>query len=68
MLSKTNVNKYSNINSKYLANAMAFLGFTYYKFINDEGKEVYSFENTEEFKDTIVKLIQLKKEHGKYKE
>ena len=54
-------NKYTQINKKYLAEALSFLGFRYYKF-NDDGQTVYSFENTEKFSKALVKLLQLRDE------
>jgi len=52
--------KYTNINKKYLADAMAFLGFGYLKFQDKEGKTVYTFENTERFNTALHKLLQLR--------
>ena len=55
-------NKFTQINKKYLAEALSFLGFRYFKFVNDQGQQVYSFENTEKFKSALSKLLKLKKE------
>ncbi len=54
-------NKYTQINKRYLAEALAFLGFRYYKF-NDNGQIIYSFENTEKFSLALVKLLNLRDE------
>ena len=53
--------KYYIVNNKYLAEGLAFLGFRYYKM--GEGKETkYSFEDTEKLKDSIKKLLKIKKD------
>ncbi|MBN7771837.1 hypothetical protein [Clostridium aminobutyricum] len=54
------MNKFYNINKKYLAEALSFLGFRYYKYINDEGKQVYSFEDSNEFQEALSGLFALK--------
>lgn len=61
-----NEQKYTNINKKYLALALSFLGFRYYVFQDSNGKTVYSFENTENFNTALYKLLQLKKEVDTY--
>lgn len=51
--------KYTVIEKRYLANALSFLGFKYYKF--GDGKETkYSFEETEKFKFALHELLELK--------
>lgn len=54
-------NKYTVIKKKYLAEALSFLGFRYFKF-NKDGEITYSFENTEKFSKALVKLLQLRDE------
>ncbi len=55
--------EYIEIKNKYLAEALAFLNFRYYKFSNKEtGKIIYSFKNTEELNKMKDKLIKMKKE------
>lgn len=54
-------NKYCNINKKYLADALAFLGFRYFKFQN-EGKTVFSFEDTVRFRVALTKVLALRDE------
>lgn len=50
-----------NIENRYLADAINFLaGLRYYKFTNNEGKQVYCFENTEKFNKVFDKLVELK--------
>lgn len=54
--------EFINIENKYLADGINFLiGARYYKFINNEGKEVYSFQNTDKFNEAFDKLVELKK-------
>lgn len=56
--------KYRMIDNRYLADALAFLGFTFRKF--GVGKQTkYSFEDTVELTQTIGKLLTIKKELGR---
>lgn len=57
--------EYTNINKKYLAMAMSFLGFKYYKFQNDEGETVFTFENTSKFMNALHGLLALRKQINK---
>lgn len=51
--------KYTTIEKKYLAEALSFLGFKYYKY--GEGKEIeYSFEETDKFKFALGELLKLR--------
>lgn len=52
--------KYYNINSKYLAYGLAYLGYTFYKFTDDKGKIVYSFIATESFHNDLNILNKIK--------
>jgi hypothetical protein len=56
--------KYRVIHKKYLAEALSFLGFKYYKFneFNQDNKQIikYSFIETEEFNDAVSDLLMLK--------
>lgn len=56
-----NKEKYYTIKNKYLAEGLSFLGFRYYKF-NDEAGIVYSFEDTEIFRDNLAAILDLKKQ------
>ncbi|URZ18785.1 hypothetical protein [Clostridium felsineum] len=49
--------KYYIIKKKYLADALSFLGFRYYKFNNVN----YSFINTNKFREALTSLTDLKK-------
>lgn len=53
-----------NINKKYLADALSWLGFRYYKFNTSNGT-IYSFERTDEFLEAMKQLIEFKKIYGK---
>ena len=53
--------KYYALNSKELANALAYIGFQYMKFDDYKYGKVYSFENTKELHDAnMVRCIVLK--------
>ncbi len=54
--------KYTIIDKKYLADALSFLGLRYFIFNKEDGKKVYSFEDTKKFHYTLAKLLVLKKE------
>lgn len=54
--------KFYNVNKKYLADALSFLGFRYFKFIDKDNKQVYSFIDTNNFRTALSKLLQLKQE------
>ena len=46
---------YYAVRKKYLANALAYLGYRYYRF--DNGKDiVYSFKDTKEFREALQGL------------
>ncbi|BDR74300.1 hypothetical protein K144316041_p21390 (plasmid) [Clostridium tetani] len=53
---------YFEVKNKYLAEALAFMGFKYYKFNGEDGKIIYSFQDTEKIKYVMECLIQLKRE------
>ena len=56
---------YTTIEKKYLAEALSFLGFKYYKY--GEGKETkYSFEETDKFKFALGELLELRNKINKY--
>lgn len=54
--------EYFKVKNKYLAEALAFMGFRYYKFTDQDGKIIYSFQDTEKIKYVMECLIQLKRE------
>lgn len=53
--------KYYKIRKKYLAAALGYIGFKYYKF-NEGEKIIYSFEDTNKFRQALTKLTELKNE------
>lgn len=54
--------EYYIIENRYLAEAMAFMGFRYYKFTGDKGFTVYGFKDTDKFRFTMNSLFDLRKE------
>ncbi len=60
---------YRVIHKKYLAEALSFLGFKYYKFneFNGIGKQIvkYSFVETPDFNDAVDNLLTLKQKYIK---
>ncbi|SHJ65477.1 hypothetical protein SAMN02745248_00600 [Hathewaya proteolytica DSM 3090] len=55
-----NNEKFTVIEHKYLAEALAYLNFKYYKF-TDEGKTYYSFKKNDEIIAAIATLRNLRK-------
>lgn len=59
---------YRVIHKKYLAEALSFLGFRYYKFneCNQENKQVikYSFVETPDFNNAVNDLLLLKQKYS----
>lgn len=56
---------YYEIRKKYLAEAIAWLGYRYWK--EGYGKDtIYKFKDTEEFRNALTGLMQLKNQVGKY--
>lgn len=58
--------KYFEIRKKYLAEALSYLGFKYYKFTNAD-YTMYSFEDTDNFKLALNDLLRLKDKYTNYK-
>lgn len=57
--------KYYRVNQVYLANALSFLGFRYYKF-NEGGEVLYTFEDTKRFREALTTLMGLKNKYSSY--
>ena len=55
------------VNSINLAKALRYLGFVYYKFDNPKYGTVYSFRNTEEFKEARDYLWALRNRYNPVK-
>lgn len=58
--------KYFIVRKKYLADALSFLGFKYYKFTNSDGSIYYSFENSGRFNDAMTELLSLQNKFNQY--
>lgn len=56
---------YVEIKKKYLADALSFLGFRYFKFTNN-GEILYSFENTNKFQLALADILYLKEKYKNY--
>lgn len=54
--------EYYIIENRYLAEALAFMKFRYYKFKGDKGFTVYGFKDTEKFRQAMNGLFDLRKE------
>lgn len=54
--------KYYEVKKKYLAFAISFLGFQYYTFDKEDGKKLYTFEDTESFRKALTELSNLKRQ------
>lgn len=52
--------KYTCIRKKYLAEALSYLGFKYFRFNAEEGYALYSFENNEKFQEALNEMLKLK--------
>lgn len=52
--------KYYNIEKKYLALSLSYLGFKFYTFDKEDGMKIYSFEDTEKFRMALTELTKLK--------
>jgi hypothetical protein len=61
-MEKKNKSKYFVLDSRTFADALNLLGFSFYVFQNNDGKKVYSFENSEIFQEGYQKLCALRKE------
>lgn len=57
---------YRVIHKKYLAEALSFLGFRYYKFYDKAEPETvkYSFVETEEFNKALNEILELKTKYN----
>lgn len=52
--------KYTIIRNKYLADGLAFCGFKYFKYQNEEGNTVYSFEESEDLEFAIKGILNIR--------
>jgi len=58
--------KYFEIKKKYMADALSYLGFRYFKFNDPEGIS-YSFEDNEKFREALNDLLGLKNKFSSQK-
>jgi len=58
--------KYFKIDQKTLATAMSYLCYTYMKF-DENGRTIYSFEDSNEFRKDLKILNELRKKNNTYK-
>jgi len=58
--------KYFEIRKKYMADALSYLGFRYFKFNDPEGIS-YSFEDNEKFREALNDLLGLKNKFSSQK-
>ena len=58
--------KYFEIRKKYMADALSYLGFRYFKFNDHEGIS-YSFEDNEKFREALNDLLGLKNKFSSQK-
>lgn len=52
--------KYYVLKNKYLAYGLAFCNFEFKQFTNNEGRTVYSFEDTEEFQKALQTILNIR--------
>lgn len=58
-----------NLENKYLADALAFLGYRYYKYstkLDNRTKTIYTFKRTPEFMEAFNGILELKKTNGQF--
>lgn len=57
---------YRIIHKKYLADALSFLGFRYYKFYDNHNPKIikYSFIETEKFNNALNDILALKEKYS----
>lgn len=62
-------NKYYCVNSKTLATALNYVGFSYMRFNDRDNNDEtsYSFEDSEEFQEALNVLNELRRKNNKYK-
>ena len=58
--------KYFIVRKKYLADALSFLGFKYFKFTEPNGSVYYSFENSDKLNEAMTELLSLQGRFNRY--
>lgn len=59
------MNKYFKVDNRTLAIALNYCGFSYIK-VGDMNNPIYSFEDTEEFREALDTLNKLRKKNNKF--
>lgn len=59
------MSKYFKVDNRTLANALNYCGFSYIR-VGDREKPIYSFEDTEEFREALDTLNKLRRKNNKY--
>lgn len=62
---KNKKEEYYNVNSKYLASALAYIGYTFYKFTDDKNRKIYSFLVIDGFHEDLTQLNKIKHKNKK---
>lgn len=57
--------KYFVIDTITLAHSLNFLGFSYEVFCKENGRKVYTFENTDKFQEAYKEICELRNKHRK---
>lgn len=59
------MSKYFKVDNRTLASALNYCGFSYIR-VGDRENPIYSFEDTEEFREALDTLNKLRKRNNKY--
>ena len=59
------MSKYFKVDNKTLATALNYCGFSFMK-IGDKEKPIYSFEDSDNFREALESLKKIKKKNNKY--
>ena len=59
------MSRYFKVDNRTLATALNYCGFSYIR-VGDKENPIYSFEDTQEFRETLEILNKLRKKNNKY--
>ncbi|MBP3929409.1 MAG: hypothetical protein J6D47_07590 [Peptostreptococcaceae bacterium] len=59
------MSKYFKVDNKTLATALNYCGFSFMK-IGDKEKPIYSFEDSDSFREALESLNKIRKKNNKY--
>lgn len=59
------MSKYFKVDNKTLATALNYCGFSFMK-IGDKEKPIYSFEDSDNFREALESLNKIRKKNNKY--